>query len=328
MELHTAGHRRGVVCAPHHEAVEAGRSILAEGGNALEAMVAMAAMIAVVYPHMNHLGGDGFWLIRFPNGRAHAIMAPGPAGQDAHPDFYRDYRDDPAARTACRAHRAGRGRRLDAGARSGKGQRRHTAARCSAPSRHRAGPQRLCGIAQPGATDGRQAIRTDVGAGLCRDVSIGRQTAAGRLNADARGIGGNAAAPRPRWPRRFLPRRYRPRDRRRSQAHRQSGHPRGFDALRTLSGRTAANRIAGGDGLQHRCADPGRGLADDPRLVRPLGRDRGGGLRSCPWPGGSDQAGAAHARPRADRSKPSRAHARPLPGAAIHRRRSDEDRSA
>jgi oxamate amidohydrolase len=91
MELHTAGHRRGVVCAPHHEAVEAGRSMLAEGGNALEAMVAMAAMIAVVYPHMNHVGGDGFWLIRFPNGRVRAIMAPGPAGQDARPDLYRDY---------------------------------------------------------------------------------------------------------------------------------------------------------------------------------------------------------------------------------------------
>ena len=36
----------------------------AEGGNAIEAMLAMAASIAVVYPHMNHLGGDGFWLIR------------------------------------------------------------------------------------------------------------------------------------------------------------------------------------------------------------------------------------------------------------------------
>jgi gamma-glutamyltranspeptidase len=91
MELHTRGNRRGVICAPHHEAVEAGRAILAEGGNALEAMVAMAAMIAVVYPHMNHLGGDGFWLIHFPGGRVRAIMAPGPAGQEALPDFYRDY---------------------------------------------------------------------------------------------------------------------------------------------------------------------------------------------------------------------------------------------
>ena len=43
MDLHTAGHRRGVVCAPHRGAVEAGRAILAEGGNAIEAMVAMAA---------------------------------------------------------------------------------------------------------------------------------------------------------------------------------------------------------------------------------------------------------------------------------------------
>ncbi len=54
-------------------------------------MVAMAATIAVVYPHMNHLGGDGFWLIREPNGRVRAIMAPGPAGQHATPELYRDY---------------------------------------------------------------------------------------------------------------------------------------------------------------------------------------------------------------------------------------------
>ena len=73
MDLHTAGHRRGVVAAPHGAAVEAGRAILAEGGNAIEAMVAMAAVIAVVYPHMNQLGGDGFWLIREPSGRIRAV---------------------------------------------------------------------------------------------------------------------------------------------------------------------------------------------------------------------------------------------------------------
>lgn len=60
MTLHSSGHRRGVVAAPHSATVEAGRHILAEGGNALEAMVAMAASIAAVYPHMNHIGGDGF----------------------------------------------------------------------------------------------------------------------------------------------------------------------------------------------------------------------------------------------------------------------------
>ena len=90
MELHTAGHRRGVAAAPHHAAAEAGRSILAEGGNALEAMVAMAAAIAAVYPHMNHVGGDGFWLIRERSGRVRALMAAGPAGARATPAHYRE----------------------------------------------------------------------------------------------------------------------------------------------------------------------------------------------------------------------------------------------
>src|SRR5262250_2888788 len=93
--LHSAGHRRGVVCAPHFATVEAGRSILAEGGNAVEAMLAMAASIAAVYPHMNHLGGDGFWLLREPNGRLRALMSAGAAGADARPELYREYEEIP-----------------------------------------------------------------------------------------------------------------------------------------------------------------------------------------------------------------------------------------
>jgi oxamate amidohydrolase len=89
MDLHSAGHRLGVVCAPHRAAVEVGRAILAEGGNALEAMVAMAAAITAVYPHMNHIGGDGFWLVREPNGRVRALMAAGRAGVNARRELYR-----------------------------------------------------------------------------------------------------------------------------------------------------------------------------------------------------------------------------------------------
>jgi gamma-glutamyltranspeptidase/glutathione hydrolase len=91
MDLHSAGHRRGVTAAPHAAAAEAGRAIMAEGGNALEAMVAMAASIAAVYPHMNHIGGDGFWLVRAPRGRVRAFMGAGPAGSRAWPDLYRDH---------------------------------------------------------------------------------------------------------------------------------------------------------------------------------------------------------------------------------------------
>src|SRR5258708_2572265 len=94
MDIHTAGHRRGVVAAPHHLAAETGRAILAEGGNALEAMVAMAATIAAVYPHMNHIGGDGFWLVREPSGRVRALMGAGPAGAKATSGFYREHGHD------------------------------------------------------------------------------------------------------------------------------------------------------------------------------------------------------------------------------------------
>jgi len=90
-ELHSAGHRVGVTAAPHGAAADAGRQILAEGGNAIEAMIAMAATIAAVYPHMNHIGGDGFWLVRERNGRVRALMAPGPAGSKATRDLYRQY---------------------------------------------------------------------------------------------------------------------------------------------------------------------------------------------------------------------------------------------
>jgi oxamate amidohydrolase len=50
----------------------------------------MAASIAAVYPHMNHIGGDGFWLIREPSGRVRALMGAGRAGAKATIAHYRD----------------------------------------------------------------------------------------------------------------------------------------------------------------------------------------------------------------------------------------------
>ncbi|WP_035969636.1 gamma-glutamyltransferase family protein [Bradyrhizobium sp. WSM1417] len=92
--LHGAGYRRGAVSAPHFETVSVGQAVLREGGNAIEAMVAMAASIAAVYPHMNHIGGDGFWLIREPSGQVRALMGAGPAGANATIDFYHDHGQD------------------------------------------------------------------------------------------------------------------------------------------------------------------------------------------------------------------------------------------
>jgi gamma-glutamyltranspeptidase len=50
----------------------------------------MAASIAAVYPHMNHIGGDGFWLVREPSGRVRALMGAGRAGSRATIALYRE----------------------------------------------------------------------------------------------------------------------------------------------------------------------------------------------------------------------------------------------
>ena len=77
----------GLVVAPHFLAAEAGARVLGEGGNAIEAMIAAAAAITVVYPHMNALGGDNFILIG-DGGKPLAIDACGGAAKAASIAFY------------------------------------------------------------------------------------------------------------------------------------------------------------------------------------------------------------------------------------------------
>lgn len=67
MQSNVSAH--GMAVAPHHLASQSAVAVLREGGSAIEAMVAAAATIAVVYPHMNGLGGDGFLAYRPAGGR-------------------------------------------------------------------------------------------------------------------------------------------------------------------------------------------------------------------------------------------------------------------
>jgi gamma-glutamyltranspeptidase len=80
--------RRGIAVAPHSLASEAALRVLREGGNALEAMIAAAATIAVVYPHMNSIGGDGFWVIGGPGGTTLGIDASGASAAAASIEAY------------------------------------------------------------------------------------------------------------------------------------------------------------------------------------------------------------------------------------------------
>jgi oxamate amidohydrolase len=79
----------GIAVAPNALAAGSATAVMRQGGNAIEAMIAAAASIAVVYPHMNSLGGDGFWLISIPGTPPIAIDASGAAGSGATIGAYR-----------------------------------------------------------------------------------------------------------------------------------------------------------------------------------------------------------------------------------------------
>jgi len=83
---------RGVVATPHYLASEAGAAVLRRGGTAIDAAVAAAAVLSVVYPHMCSIGGDNFWLIWDARERAlKGLNGSGRAGARCTIDFYREH---------------------------------------------------------------------------------------------------------------------------------------------------------------------------------------------------------------------------------------------
>jgi oxamate amidohydrolase len=89
-----SNYKNGIVTAPHFEAANTALRLMKEGGNAIEAMVGAAATIAAVYPHMNSIGGDAFWLIHEPGKAPMAIDACGAATSAATIDMYRAHGHD------------------------------------------------------------------------------------------------------------------------------------------------------------------------------------------------------------------------------------------
>lgn len=81
-----------MVATSHTLASATGLDILRAGGSAVDAAIGINAVLAVVYPHMAGIGGDGFWLISAPDEdtAVRAINASGPAGDRATQAFYTD----------------------------------------------------------------------------------------------------------------------------------------------------------------------------------------------------------------------------------------------
>ncbi|MQA34406.1 gamma-glutamyltransferase family protein [Modestobacter roseus] len=71
--------RRCAVASPHAQATAAGSDVAARGGTAVDAAIAAAAALTVLYPHQTSLGGDLIGLVRTPDGRISCINASGPA---------------------------------------------------------------------------------------------------------------------------------------------------------------------------------------------------------------------------------------------------------
>ena len=79
----------GAVSAGHPLAAAAGHEVLRRGGNAMDAAIAMAGVLAVVRPHMNGVGGDAFALYYDAvTGQVHAMNGSGRAGALATPDLF------------------------------------------------------------------------------------------------------------------------------------------------------------------------------------------------------------------------------------------------
>ncbi len=79
------------VASAHPLATEAGLGILAKGGNAFDAAVTVAAVLAVVEPYSSGLGGGGFWLLhRAADGREVMIDGRERAPLAAHRDLFLD----------------------------------------------------------------------------------------------------------------------------------------------------------------------------------------------------------------------------------------------
>ena len=81
---------RGIVASEHPMASQAGATVLAAGGHAVDAAIAANAVMGVVCPMMCGIGGDLFAIVSEPNGRVSAVNASGWAPARLTPELLSD----------------------------------------------------------------------------------------------------------------------------------------------------------------------------------------------------------------------------------------------
>src|SRR5690554_6274294 len=86
----TAIGKEAMVVTAHPEATRVGLEVLANGGNAVDAMVAVHFALAVVYPSAGNIGGGGFMVLRDTVGGTYSLDFRERAPLAAHQDMYLD----------------------------------------------------------------------------------------------------------------------------------------------------------------------------------------------------------------------------------------------
>jgi gamma-glutamyltranspeptidase len=95
MAMRARATRQSAVACPHAAASQVGADVLGSGGNAVDAAIAMNAMLGVVYPHMCGFGGDTFILCySAAERRMHCLNGSGPAPTLATREAFRVRRLD------------------------------------------------------------------------------------------------------------------------------------------------------------------------------------------------------------------------------------------
>ncbi|HBB0567425.1 gamma-glutamyltransferase [Escherichia coli] len=104
--FHPVRAKQGMVASVDATATQVGVDILKEGGNAVDAAVAVGYALAVTHPQAGNLGGGGFMLIRSKNGNTTAIdfreMAPAKATRD----MFLDDQGNPDSKKSLTSHLA------------------------------------------------------------------------------------------------------------------------------------------------------------------------------------------------------------------------------
>ncbi|MEM6395088.1 MAG: gamma-glutamyltransferase [Bacteroidota bacterium] len=102
----SAIYEHAALATPHPICTQVGKQILAEGGNAIDAAVAVQFAMAVVYPRAGNLGGGGFMVYRSNGGAVDALDFREKAPAAANRDMYLDENGDVISNLSTYGHLA------------------------------------------------------------------------------------------------------------------------------------------------------------------------------------------------------------------------------